>query len=85
MIKASITPRMAQDRGGILCLPLVRNLGDPAAVIARRPDWRIVKCPICGAECYEGNRHRHTLAEDSSIRALCTECAARAVMGVQHG
>lgn len=82
MIKASITPRKSSDRGGILCLPLVRNLGDPEVIMARHPDWRIIRCPRCGAECYQGDRHRQALVQDSSIRAFCTECAVRAGTGV---
>lgn len=83
MIDYTLTPRKPGDRGGILCLPLIRNLGDPAEVVARHPDWQIVSCPRCEADCYMGDDHRQTMSQDSSIEALCTECALRAGMGVR--
>ncbi len=79
MINANITPRQISDRGGILCLPLVRNF-DPAEI--KHPDWRIVQCPRCEADCYQSDTHRQAMAQDSSIKALCTMCALREGMEV---
>lgn len=44
-----LAPRKQTDRGGILCLPLDKNLnGD---VQAKHPDWEPVECPTCGRKC----------------------------------
>jgi len=44
-----LTPRKQTDRGGLLCLPLDKNLnGD---VQAKHPDWEPVECPTCGRKC----------------------------------
>lgn len=46
-----LTPRKQTDRGGIICLPLDKNLnGD---VQAKHPDWKPVECPTCGRKCWK--------------------------------
>ena len=70
-----LTPRKRTDKGGILCMPLDKNLnGD---VQAKHPDWEPVNCPGCGLKCWKppipGKMH-----EDKDMQYLCTECAINA-------
>ncbi len=70
----SITPRKATDRGGILCLPLEKNLrGD---VKAKHPDWKLIQCPHCGRNCWKPSAVDE-IVEKQGVQLLCTECALR--------
>ena len=41
-----LTPRRSTDAGGVLCLPMEKNLkGD---IKAKHPDWELIQCPHCG-------------------------------------
>lgn len=73
-MKIKITPHKKGD-GGILCMPLVKNL--PPDTRAKHPDWDIVSCRRCGALCYESDAIRITLEKEPDIKALCTECALK--------
>lgn len=67
-----LTPRKSSDRGGILCLPMEKNLdGD---VKAKHPDWELVKCPHCGRGCWK-TPEADKLVEEQGVQLLCTECA----------
>ena len=67
-----LTPRKDTDMGGILCLPMEKNLnGD---VKAKHPDWELIKCPSCGRNCWkmpEADR----LVKEQGVQLLCTKCA----------
>lgn len=70
-----LTPRKQTDRGGILCLPLDKNLnGD---VQAKHPDWEPVECPTCGRKCWK-HPEADRLAKEQGTKMLCTECAIKA-------
>lgn len=70
-----LTPRKQTDRGGILCLPLDKNLnGD---VQAKHPDWDPVECPTCGRKCWK-HPEADRLAKEQGAKMLCTECAIKA-------
>ena len=70
-----LTPRKQTDRGGILCLPLDKNLnGD---VQAKHPDWEPVECPTCGRKCWK-HPEADRLAKEQGAKMLCTECAIKA-------
>lgn len=73
-MKIKITPRKKGDRG-ILCMPLKAN------VPKGRPDWRIVHCPVCGAECWESDLTREVLQTEPNITAACTNCALQEKKG----
>lgn len=69
-----ISPRKATDRGGILCLPLEKNLrGD---VRAKHPDWKLIQCPHCGRNCWKPSAVDE-IVEKQGVQLLCTECALR--------
>lgn len=70
-----LTPRKQTDRGGILCLPLDKNLnGD---VQAKHPDWEPVECPTCGRKCWK-HPEADRLVKEQGAKMLCTECAIKA-------
>ena len=43
-------------------------------------DWKLVKCPKCGRECWEIPLVE--FVRQQGAVALCTECAIRAGMGI---
>lgn len=70
-----LSPRKDTDRGGILCLPMEKNLnGD---VQGKHPDWEKVKCPKCGRKCWKTPEADRLVAEQG-VQLLCTECALEA-------
>ena len=72
MIKdVKVWPHKPGD-GGILCMPLYRNVPSP-----KNDSWKLTTCPKCGADCWETDLHRETLKNEKDILALCTECALR--------
>lgn len=70
LMEIKLWPHKPGD-GGILMLPTVRNVTAP-----RHPDWRMVKCPKCGGDCWEGDGHREIIRAEGVV-AWCTECALR--------
>lgn len=69
-MKVKITPRKQGEKGGFVCLPLVRNVPEPKA-----KDWKMVVCPICGAACWESELARQV--RDRVTMATCTLCALK--------
>ena len=76
-VEVTVTPHEVGD-GGILAMPLKANIPDP-----QRDDWKLVTCPICGAECWENDLARQAMAAEPELRAACTTCALKA--GVAAG
>ena len=70
-----LTSRKQTDRGGILCLPLDKNLNSD--VQAKHPDWEPVECPTCGRKCWK-HPEADRLAKEQGAKMLCTECAIKA-------
>lgn len=64
-----ISPRNKNDRGGVACMPLRRNVPEG------REGWKLTTCPNCGRECWEMPLLDVVKAQGAS--ALCTECALR--------
>ncbi len=60
---------------GLLCMPLVKHF--PKNYGERRPSWRTVNCPSCGAECYETDQLRTVLEDEPKLKAVCTLCALK--------
>ena len=58
--------------GGTLCMPLKANIPEP-----QNDDWKLVRCPICGAECWESSLAREVLELEPNVVAACTMCALR--------
>ena len=68
-MEVKIEPRKQTDRGGYLMMPLRRNVPTP-----RNKDWKLVRCPACGAECWDtGNLPAGWVTPQK----LCTMCALR--------
>lgn len=75
-VEVSVTPHKPGD-GGILAMPLKANIPNP-----QRDDWKPAICPVCGAECWQTDLARETLAAEPDLRAACTACALKA--GLSH-
>lgn len=71
-VEVTVTPHKVGD-GGILAMPLKANIPDP-----QRDDWKLVTCPICGAECWENDIARQAMAAEPELHAACTACALKA-------
>lgn len=70
----NLTPRKYNDKGGILCLPLDKNLnGDTQK---KHPDWELINCPLCGQKCWKPAEAEQFKAQ--GVQFLCTECALKA-------
>lgn len=70
-----LRPRKDSDKGGILCLPLDKNLnGDTKA---NHPDWQLIECPACGQKCWK-HPEADRLQKEQAVQLLCTECALKA-------
>ena len=70
-----LTPRKYSDKGGILCLPLDKNLnGDTQK---KHPDWELIDCPLCGQKCWKMPA-ADKLKAAQAVTYLCTECAVKA-------
>lgn len=70
-----LTPRKDSDKGGILCLPMEKNLnGD---IKAKHPDWKLIECPHCGRKCWK-HPEAEKLQKEQGAQLLCTECALEA-------
>lgn len=70
-----LTPRRSTDTGGILCLPMEKNLhGD---IKAKHPDWELIQCPHCGRNCWK-TPEAEKMERLQGVQLLCTECALAA-------
>lgn len=73
-MNVNIRPWEPDDKG-YACLPLAKNLPPEAEVRERHPDWKLVKCPICGADCWESELARQVKKE--RVSGVCTLCAIK--------
>lgn len=70
-----LRPRRNDEKGGILCLPMKKNLnGD---VKAKHPDWELIRCPNCGLKCWKVPE-ADKMVKEQGVQLLCTECAIKA-------
>ena len=69
-----LRPRKDSDKGGILCLPLDKNLNGNTQ--ANHPDWQPMKCPACGQKCWK-HPEADKLQKEQAVQLLCTECVDR--------
>ena len=72
-MRVAIEPRKAIDRGGYYCMPLKVN------VPTGRNDWKLTKCPECGAQCWE--LPLAEVAKAQGAKGLCTMCALKKGVG----
>lgn len=73
-MKVDIRPWEPGGRG-YTCMPIAANLPDAAGVQERHPDWKLVQCPVCGADCWESEVVRQMGKEE--VRGVCTLCALK--------
>lgn len=66
-----IGPRKQMDKGGILTMPLRRNVPWPTD-----KTWKLTACPSCGRECWD-RPLPEGFSEDSFDGKLCTLCALK--------
>jgi len=71
-MEVKISPWKPGDTG-ILCMPMQKNIPCP-----EHADWKLVECLKCGGGCWESDKHRELLKNNSEMKAACTECALRA-------
>lgn len=69
MAEVKIWPRGQNETGGILLMPMKKNI--PKG----HPEWSLVKCPICGQECWRP-MSRQKLRQ-KKMQAACTECGLK--------
>lgn len=71
----NLSPRRSTDAGGVLCLPMEKNLkGD---IKAKHPDWELIQCPHCGRNCWK-TPEAEKMERLQGWQLLCTECALEA-------
>lgn len=58
----------------VICMPAVNSFRNPEDIEKRHPDWKRVKCPECGTECFETDVARDAM-EEFGWKATCTNCA----------
>jgi transcription elongation factor Elf1 len=60
-----------QGEPGYVCCPRAEN------VKVRQPDYELIECPHCGAECYVTPAIRKLVVAHPQLKAVCTVCALR--------
>ncbi len=75
--EVKITPRKPTDQGGILSMPLVKNVPRPTDTT-----WKKTTCPKCGKACWDRPLPEE-YQESMFDGKLCTLCALQ--MGVSKG
>lgn len=76
-MEIKIKPRTKSDKGGYVMMPLKRNVPK-----AQSDSWKLTKCPICGADCWE--RPIPPDAENNIDGKLCTMCALKIGIGTPY-
>lgn len=68
-----VAPRLTELKEiGILTMPLRDNVPEPPT-----DDWQPTTCPVCGAECWQTDTARRSLALEPDVRTACTACALK--------
>lgn len=69
MAEVKIWPRGQTETGGILLMSMKKNI--PKG----HPEWSLVKCPICGQECWRPMSRQEI--RQKKMQAACTECGLK--------
>lgn len=69
MAEVKIWPRGQNETGGILLMPMKKNI--PKG----HPEWSLVKCPICGQECWRPMSRQEL--RQKKMQAAYTECGLK--------
>lgn len=64
--------------GGVIAMPMRKNI--PHGL----PGWELVRCPVCGRECWERPAQVKVMQEEPNLRAACTECALNGDRALEH-
>ena len=77
----TLEPRKSTDKGGILLLPLKKNLKNAEQ---NHPDWKLIKCPKCGRPCFKFPEAER-LELTQGVTLMCTECGIDAGIVRSYG
>lgn len=69
-MEVKIWPRKKEDKGGIACLPMKKNIPEG------KSGWKLTTCPQCGRECWKTPLFE-AVKKQGAI-GMCTECALKA-------
>lgn len=69
MAEIKIWPRGQTETGGILLMPMKKNIPEG------HPEWSLVKCPICGQACWRPVTRQYL--RQHKMKAACTECGLK--------
>lgn len=58
-------------KDGVITMPMKKNVPEGG------PAWRLVKCPVCGRECWETPEKVVAMQLEPKLMAACTECALK--------
>lgn len=62
-----------EEQGGVahgtLVLPCREDGEEP-----KGEDWKLVTCPVCGADCWESEEHRKIMAKAPGLSVACSAC-----------
>ena len=72
-MKVNIKPRKPTDKGGVACMPLLKN------VPVGHPEWELTTCPACGAKCWK-QPDIDIMIRTHGVIARCTMCALKGNM-----
>ena len=68
-MEVKIWPRKKEDKGGIACMPMKKNIPEG------KQGWNLTTCPRCGRECWETPLFKMVKAQGTI--GMCTECALK--------
>lgn len=71
MGKLRMEPRKITDRGGWLCMPLVKNVPEG------KEGWEKVHCSVCGELCWKRPEDAGVIYHSKLDGACCTLCALK--------
>lgn len=66
----AVRPHKPGDTG-VIAMPMKKNVPEGG------PEWRPVKCPVCGRECWERPGVMDAMKKNPKLMAACTECALK--------
>jgi hypothetical protein len=75
-MNAKIWPRKSTDRGGMLMLPLIKNI--PVG----KKGWEKINCPTCGEECWIRPGDTEIIEDYTLAGAACTMCCIKTSVNI---
>ena len=65
---------------GTLVLPCKEDGTEP-----KDASWKLVTCPVCGADCWESDGHREIMAKSPGLNVACSACVMTGEDGADNG